>query len=634
MRHYFVCATIATLTSFSVLFGCASSDAPNRSESATKTGTVRLPLIAVGESGTQYRLSSATFLIKSVAGTSQLNTDDNVGASELSTALFPGDYSVTLSDGWVLEVLDASGNGKSVSAKLLSSVEQNVTVTENASTDIVYQFRVDKEVVTTSPGVLRVRIQVTEGTGGNGGTGGNSGTGGNGEGGTSTVVTSTVVDSCTISSIVFARGEVNPSNSCERCEPTENPTGWTAAANGTSCGSGSICQNGVCVAGCLIGSTYFTNGTVNPDDPCQTCVATQSTSSWSSVPSAQCVQDIALGYWQGCAVVGGSAKCWGYNAYGNLGNNSTSDSLVPVQVQGLTTGVTNISVSFYHSCAIVDGGAQCWGFNASGSLGSNSTVDSKVPVQVTGLTSGARVTHLAVGALVSCAVVSGAVQCWGAGRLGNNSTENSPVPIQTLGLTENASLVAAGSNNGCAVVGGRAYCWGSNDFGQLGNNSSWGSSVPVTVQGLTEGVTSIDIESEHACAVKLGSAYCWGYNSDGQLGNDSTANSLVPVQVKGLTSGVTAVAVGGRHSCAIVSGDVYCWGLGTTGQLGNNSTAASRVPVLVSSLPSGSATAIAAGNMSTCAIVRGRAYCWGYNLDGQLGNNSTTNSLVPSLVSF
>jgi alpha-tubulin suppressor-like RCC1 family protein len=76
--------------------------------------------------------------------------------------------------------------------------------------------------------------------------------------------------------------------------------------------------------------------------------------------------------------------------------------------------------------------------------------------------------------------------------------------------------------------------------------------------------------------------------------------------------------------------------MGATGQLGNNSTSTSLVPVHVVDLVSvaGSVSVIAAGGMSTCAIARGRAYCWGYNSYGQLGNNSTTNSSVPLLVSF
>ena len=78
----------------------------------------------------------------------------------------------------------------------------------------------------------------------------------------------------------------------------------------------------------------------------------------------------------------GGAQCWGNNGGGQLGNNSKTSSSVPVQVQGLTSGVTAISAGFSYTCAIVNGGAQCWGKNDYGQLGNYSTTDSLVPTQV------------------------------------------------------------------------------------------------------------------------------------------------------------------------------------------------------------------------------------------------------------
>ena len=134
-------------------------------------------------------------------------------------------------------------------------------------------------------------------------------------------------------------------------------------------------------------------------------------------------------------------------------------------------------------------------------------------------------------------------------------------------------------------------------------------------------------------------AYCWGSNDFGRLGNNSTANSRVPVAVN--TSGVLAgktikqISAGSSHTCAIASDDkAYCWGSNDFGRLGNNSTANSRVPVAVNTsgvLAGKTIKQISAGSSHTCAIASDdKAYCWGVGL--ALGNNSINNSLVPTHV--
>ena len=101
--------------------------------------------------------------------------------------------------------------------------------------------------------------------------------------------------------------------------------------------------------------------------------------------------EVASGASNTCAIVDGAAKCWGGNFYGQLGNGKSGsgvDSSVPVQVSGLTSGVTDISTAGRHSCAVHNGSAKCWGENSYGALGNGTTISSAVPVQVSGLTSG------------------------------------------------------------------------------------------------------------------------------------------------------------------------------------------------------------------------------------------------------
>ena len=95
------------------------------------------------------------------------------------------------------------------------------------------------------------------------------------------------------------------------------------------------------------------------------------------------------------------------------------------------------------------------------------------------------------------------------------------------------------------------------------------------------------------------------------------------------------ITAGYYHTCALTTtGQAYCWGLNNQGQLGNNSTTNSRIPVAVQ-MPAGvSFQSITVGYYHTCALTTtNQAYCWGNNEYGQLGNNSTTNSSIPLAVS-
>ena len=317
-----------------------------------------------------------------------------------------------------------------------------------------------------------------------------------------------------------------------------------------------------------------------------------------------------------CAIASDNqAYCWGYNPLGGLGNGTTNNSSVPVAVStsGVLSGKTIKTIAGGGgnvTCAIAsDNQAYCWGTGSGGSLGNNSSSDSSVPVAVStsGVLSGKTLTNISVGNGHVCALdTAGKAYCWGSnsqGQLGNGSTTSSSVPVavSTSGVLNGKTLVSISLSNdfGCALdTAGKAYCWGgSGSSGELGNGSTTGSTVPVAVSttGVLNGKALTSISSagayEHVCALDTsGKAYCWGNNAYNVFCDGTSTNSSVPVAVSttGVLSGKTLVSItnGYLTTCGLGSdGQSYCWGYNGANEFGIGNTTSSLVPVTAATLP-------------------------------------------------
>ena len=246
------------------------------------------------------------------------------------------------------------------------------------------------------------------------------------------------------------------------------------------------------------------------------------------------VEAIVAGYSHSVALKkDGTVWTWGMNYDDQLGAVTSGDkSILPIQVAGLTN-VVAVAAGEGHTLALKkDGTIWAWGSNSNGQLGSGTKANnSLVPVQVSGLTG---MTAITSGGFHNIALRrDGTVWSWGSncdGQLGNGTNKDSSVPVQITGV-RGASVVAGECHSIILKQDGTVWVFGLNIDGQLGDGTTDDRFTPVQVLGLTD-VYAVTGGYSHTVALRQdGTVWVWGNNRYGQLGSSSVPCSYNPAKI-------------------------------------------------------------------------------------------------------
>lgn len=325
----------------------------------------------------------------------------------------------------------------------------------------------------------------------------------------------------------------------------------------------------------------------------------------------------------------GTVWVWGDNSYGQLGDGTKTNKTTPFKVSGVD-GVIAIAAGYYHTIALKeDGTVWAWGNNTYGQLGDDTTIDKNKPTKITAIKD---IVAIASGYYHTIALRSdGAVWTWGNniyGQLGNGNNNNYDVPIYVKTLSGRNVIATAGGlwHTVAMKLDGTVWTYGNNFYGQLGDKTNFDSNIPVLVGSQTTSLSTVNEKGEDICGLAMTAAFpqipVKSASADTE-GNQSTFRNII------------AIAAGGNHTVCIRSdGSVWTFGSNFNGQLGNDSKTDSNTPVQVSNL-SGIITAVSGGYLHTVAMRSdGTVWAWGNNYNGQLGDGTYNERTAPVQVNI
>jgi alpha-tubulin suppressor-like RCC1 family protein len=175
------------------------------------------------------------------------------------------------------------------------------------------------------------------------------------------------------------------------------------------------------------------------------------------------------------------------------------------------------------------------------------------------------------------------------------------------------------------------WSWGQAGDGRLGDNSTVNKSSPVSVVGGFTDWCQVSSGTYITFGLRLnGTAWTWGANNNGQLGDNTTVSKSSPVSVVGGFTNWCQIKAGNSHGVGLrTNGSAWAWGFNNNGQLGTNNTTNTSSPVSVIGGFTDWCQITAGGTSSFGIRTNGVLYAWGYNNVGRLGDNTNNNKSSP-----
>ena len=371
----------------------------------------------------------------------------------------------------------------------------------------------------------------------------------------------------------------------------------------------------------------------------------------------------------GCITNFGRIFMWGLNGSGQLGFDGVSQNNYPIEITSFfdlknDEIITDIALGFYHSMALTSHGRIfSWGYNNNGQLGNGDFADSYIPMDITplfDLDNEETIISLEAGSFHSGALTSnGRLFMWGAqdsGALGNGesvyglSYPTDITPNLDLNQNEHVVLLSLGSYSSVAVTSSnRIFSWGLNNDGQLADGSNTSKFIPQDVTAnfgllLDESIVLVKMGPYHGLLTTSNSrVFTWGRNNSGQLGDNSSENSLLPVDISSniyLLPGDSFVDAGlGMSHTLLLSqqGRVFAFGSGNSGQLGASYIVETHLPLDITGAfymyEDEHVIMISAGSFHSLALSSyGNPFAWGYNYNGELGDDTNDNQTIPTIL--